>query len=272
MRGEVFGLLGANGAGKTTAVKVILGLTHPTAGGGTLLGLPIGEPRARRRVGYLPELFRYPGWLTGREVLILHARLAGLAHASWSEEIASALATADLEGRADSRVGSYSKGMQQRLGLAVALLGRPELVVLDEPSTALDPLGRHELRGIIRGLRERGTAVLVNSHQLTEVEQVCDRVAIVDHGQLLVVGELRDLLRPGGVRLKVAGLSPQARQALAAASPVEADGEWLVIRGAQEEDVPALVASAVADGARVYGVELLQPSLEERFRQLLGSP
>jgi ABC-2 type transport system ATP-binding protein len=270
-RGEVFGLLGANGAGKTTAVKILLGLARPTDGGGTLLGRGLGDPEARRSVGYLPELFRYQGWLTGRELLIHHARLAGLPRNQWPEEVATALATADLERRADSRIGTYSKGMQQRIGLAVALLGRPAFVVLDEPSTALDPLGRHELRGTIRGLRELGTTVLLNSHQLTEVEQVCDRVAIIDRGRLLTSGSLRDLLRPGGVRLRLTGLSDRGRVELARIGAVVADGPWLVVRDAGEEQVPVLVSAAVADGAQVYGVELLRPTLEDRFRQLLGS-
>ncbi len=270
--GEVFGLLGANGAGKTTAVKIVLGLTHPSGGTGSLLGRELGDPAARDAVGYLPELFRYQGWLTGREVLRLHARLAGLSPPGWPAEIATALATADLEARADSRVATYSKGMQQRLGLAVALLGHPALVVLDEPSTALDPLGRHELRGIIRGLREQGTTVLLNSHQLTELEQVCDRVAIVDRGRLLAQGTLAELLRPGGVRIRAVGLSPAGRATLEQYGPVETNGAWLVIGTVDESAVPAIVDSLVADGARIYAVELLQPSLEERFRQLLGSP
>jgi ABC-2 type transport system ATP-binding protein len=270
--GEVFGLLGANGAGKTTAVKIALGLTHASSGTGALLGRPLGDPAARASVGYLPELFRYQAWLTGREVLRLHCRLANLVPARWSDEIAIALATADLAARADSRVATFSKGMQQRLGLAVALLGRPALVVLDEPSTALDPLGRHELRGIIRGLREQGTTVILNSHQLSELEQVCDRVAIVDRGRLLVSGTLAELLRPGGVRIRVAGLSTAGHAALERHGPVEHDGAWLVFGGLDESSVPAIVDALVADGARVYGVELLQPSLEDRFRQLLGSP
>lgn len=270
--GEVFGLLGANGAGKTTAVKIILGLTRASGGGGTLMGLPFGAPAARQRVGYLPELFRYPGWLTGREVLRLHARLGALAPREHPAEIATALATSDLEARADSRVSTYSKGMQQRLGLAVALLGRPALAVLDEPSTALDPLGRHELRGIIRGLREQGTTVILNSHQLSELEQVCDRVAIVDHGRLLSAGPLAELLRPGGVRIRATDVPDEARAALARHGTVELDGAWLHVAGASEEAVPGIVAELAASGARIYGVELLQPSLEERFRQLLRSP
>ena len=268
-RGEVFGLLGANGAGKTTAVKILLGLTRPSGGGGELLGRPLGAADARQGVGYLPELFRYQGWLTGREVLRLHAGLAGITVERRTEEIDVALATADLAERADSRVGTYSKGMQQRLGLAVALLGHPALVVLDEPSTALDPLGRQELRGIIRGLREQGTSVLLNSHQLTEVEQVCDRVAIIHRGRLLTSGLLADLLRPGGVRLRVSGLSEGGRAAIGQLGEVEVDDAWLIVHHITEEQVPSLVERVVADGARVYAVEPMQPSLEDRFRQLL---
>jgi ABC-2 type transport system ATP-binding protein len=267
--GRVFALLGANGAGKTTAVKILLGLTLPTGGQGSLLGHALGDPEARRSVGYLPELFRYQGWLTGREVLTYHARLAGLPPAGWREEIDVALATADLAARADDRVATYSKGMQQRLGVAVALLGRPRLVILDEPSTALDPLGRHELRGVIRGLRELGTTVILNSHQLTEVEQVSDEVAIIHRGRLLQTGALGDLLRPGGVRVRATGLDGSGQAVLAAFGEREPDAAWLVFRGLAEDRVPSLVAAIVAAGARVYAVELLQPTLEERFRQLL---
>ena len=270
-RGEVFALLGANGAGKTTAVKILLGLTAASGGRASLLGLPLGDPQARQRVGYLPELFRYQGWLDGREVLRLHAELAGLARGEWDGAIGEALATADLTARAGDRVATYSKGMQQRLGLAVALLGRPELVVLDEPSTALDPLGRVELRATIRGLRDRGTTVLLNSHQLGEVEQVCDRVAIIHQGRLLVVGSLEELLRPGGVRLRATGLDEPTIERLRRYGELEPDGPWLVIGAAGEEDLPAIVEIAVQAGARVYGVELLHPTLEDRFRQLLES-
>jgi len=268
-RGEVFALLGANGAGKTTAVKIFLGLTSPTGGEARVLGLPLGDPLARRRVGYLPELFRYQGWLSGREVLRLHAELAGLPRERWSREIDAALALTDLRERADGRVSTFSKGMQQRLGLAVALLGRPELVILDEPSTALDPLGRHELRGTIRGLRDDGATVLLNSHQLSEVEQVCDRVAIIHRGRLLAVGALAELLSPGGVRLRATGMGDQATDGLSRFGELEQDGAWLVIRGAREEQIPAIVELVMHGGARVYGVELLHPSLEDRFRQLL---
>jgi ABC-2 type transport system ATP-binding protein len=267
--GEVVGLLGPNGAGKTTAVKIILGLTHASGGGGALLGRPFGDPRARRQVGYLPELFRFQGWLSAREVLRLHLELAGYPASAWEGQIAAALAAAELVERADDRVATYSKGMQQRLGLAAALLGEPAFVVLDEPGTALDPIGRHALRATIRALRDRGTTVLVNSHQLTEVEQVCDRVAILDRGRLQAFGPLADLLSSGGVRVRASGVDAALRARLASYGEVVEAGAWMMIRGASEQQVPLIVETLVQAGARVYGIEPMQPSLEERFIQLL---
>ncbi len=268
--GEVVGLLGPNGAGKTTAVKIILGLTHASAGHGTLLGMPFGDRRARRAVGYLPELFRFQGWLSGREVLRLHLELAGYPRTGWEAQIATALATAELTERGDDRVASYSKGMQQRLGLAAALIGDPKFVVLDEPGTALDPIGRHGLRATIRALRDRGTSVLLNSHQLTEVEQVCDRVAILDHGRVQAFGPLAELLSSGGVRVRATEVGASLLARLAAFGEVVVEGAWLMIKGAAESQLPQIVETLVAGGARVYGVEPMQPSLEERFIQLLG--
>ena len=183
-RGEIFGFLGPNGAGKTTAVKLLLGLARPTAGDAQVLGRPAGDREARRRIGYLPELFRYQDWLTAREVLRLHCELMGMPHAERQAEIDHALDVVGLAGRAGDRVRGFSKGMQQRLGLGVALLGRPDLVFLDEPTSALDPVGRRDVREIIRFLKGRGTAVFLNSHLLSEVEQVCDRVAIIDNGRI----------------------------------------------------------------------------------------
>ncbi len=267
--GQVVGLLGPNGAGKTTAVKVILGLTRASGGGGTLLGRAFGDPRARRQVGYLPELFRFQGWLTGGEVLRLHLELAGVEPSAWGAETTTALAMAGLADRSDDRVATYSKGMQQRLGLAAALLGAPRFVVLDEPGTALDPLGRHELRSTIRELRDRGVSVLFNSHQLTEVEQVCDRVAILHRGRVHAFGPLAELLSVGGVRVRVRGVGEELRTRLGAFGSLRADGGWLVIERATEDVVPAIVDALSQGGARVYGVELIQPSLEERFIELL---
>ncbi len=268
-RGEAFGFLGPNGAGKTTAVKLLLGLATPSAGEGWLLGAPLGDAVARRRVGYLPELFRYQGWLTAREVLALHCELARLPRPTWADEITGALRTVGLEKRADDRVEGFSKGMQQRLGLGVALLGQPDLVVLDEPTSALDPVGRHDVRVIMHGLRERGVAAFLNSHLLTEVERVCDRVAIVDRGRIIASGRLEEMLDGGGVRLRVSGLDESALSGLARFGALEIEDGWLGITGIGSDDVPDVVAEIVRLGGRVYAVEPRQLTLEDRFLQLV---
>ena len=271
-RGDVFGFLGPNGAGKTTAVKLLLGLTPPTSGDAEVLGARIGDRDALRRVGYLPELFRYQAWLTAREVLALHCELAGIDRSAWPREIADALAVVGLSDRGAGRVATFSKGMQQRLGLGVALLGAPELVILDEPTSALDPVGRHDVREIIRALGERGTTVFLNSHLLSEVEQVCHRVAIVDRGRVVAQGTLDELLGGDTVRIRATGLDRAAKTALAGYGQVDDEGDWLVIRGIDDERVPDLIADIVGAGGRVYAVEPRHESLEDRFLRLLGQP
>ena len=269
-RGEVFGFLGPNGAGKTTAVKLLVGLSAPTAGDGRVLGRPLGDVTARRAVGYLPELFRYQAWMSGRELLAFHCRLAGLPRAGHGAAIHDVLEIVGVSDRAQDRVGGYSKGMQQRLGLAAALLGQPELVFLDEPTSALDPVGRMEMRPIIRGLKERGTTVFLNSHLLTEVEQVCDRVAIIDRGKVVALGTLEELLAEDEVLFRVGGLDEAGRALLARHGSVREEGEWLAVRGLAADRVPEVVAALVGGGARVYAVEPRRESLEERFSRLVG--
>ncbi len=270
--GEVFGFLGPNGAGKTTAVKLLLGLTRPTAGGGDVLGRPLGDRAARGRIGYLPELFRYQAWLSAREVLALHAGLAGLAPGARDLEIDRVLALAGLAARADDRTGGFSKGMQQRLGLAAALLGDPALVILDEPTSALDPVGRGDVRAIIREARERGSAVLLNSHLLGEVERLCDRVAIVHRGRVVASGALGDLLGEPAVRLRVTDLPPGATVdggPLAAYGPVTDEDGWLAIRPLDPERIPDVVAAVVALGGRVHAVDPARRSLEDVFLDIV---
>src|SRR5256886_7130603 len=224
-RAEVCGSRGPKGGGKTTAVKLLVGLAHPTAGEAWVLGAPVGDLQTRRRLGYLPELFRYQGWMKAREVLGLHCELSGMARSEWKAEIASALELVGLSERADDKVEGFSKGMQQRLGLGVALLGRPELVLLDEPTSALDPVGRHDVREIIRTLKARGTAVFLNSHLLTEVEQVCDRLAVVDRGRVIATGTMSQILgQDGAVRVRVTGLPPEGRAAPCAYRRLEDEG------------------------------------------------
>ena len=267
-RGEIFGFLGPNGAGKTTAVKLLLGLLRPTSGEGWLLGQRVGDLATRRRIGYLPELFRYQAWLSAREVLALHCELAPLPRSRWKEAIDGALNIVGLADRASSRVGTFSKGMQQRLGLGAALLGEPELVFLDEPTSALDPIGRHDVRRIIREMAERGTAVFLNSHLLSEVEQVCDRVAVVDHGRVIASGTMQDLLSGSAVRVRVSGLDGQLAK-LEAFGPVDDEGEHLTFTKLGPERVPDLVSEIVKLGGRVYEVVPRHQNLEDRFLQLL---
>jgi ABC-2 type transport system ATP-binding protein len=269
-RGDIFGFLGPNGAGKTTAVKLLLGLTPPTSGDAEVLGAAIGDRDALRRVGYLPELFRYQSWLTAREVLGLHCELAGIDRAAWQREIEDALAIVGLSDRGSGRVATFSKGMQQRLGLGVALLGAPDLVVLDEPTSALDPVGRHDVREIIRGLGERGTTVFLNSHLLGEVEQICHRVAIVDKGRVVAQGTLDELLGGDTVRIRATGLDRAAKTGLAKYGRLDDEGDWLILRGIDTERVPELVGEIVRLGGRVYAVEPRHESLEDRFLRLLG--
>jgi ABC-2 type transport system ATP-binding protein len=269
-RGEVFGFLGPNGAGKTTAVKLLVGLSKPTAGEGWVLGAPIGNREARKRIGYLPELFRYQDWLTAREVLAFHCRLAGIPGSERREQIEHALSIAGLEGRGDDRVGNYSKGMQQRLGLGVSMLGQPEVVFLDEPTSALDPVGRHDVREIIRRLKNRGTTVFLNSHLLSEVEQVCDRVAVVDHGRVIAMGTVDELRNTGkSVRLHVTGLDGSAVPELRRFGQIEVEGDWYTIRDLDHDGIPAVVTEVVRLGGRVYAVEPSGGTLEETFLQLV---
>ncbi len=269
-RGQVFGFLGPNGAGKTTAVKLLLGLARPTAGEGLVLGEPLGDVAVRRRVGYLPELFRYQDWLTAEEVLLAHGALAARPSAARRGEAQAVLEVVGLAGRARDRVGTFSKGMQQRLGLAVALLGAPELVVLDEPTSALDPTGRHDVREIIHDLKSRGVTVFLNSHLLGEVEQVCDHVAILRAGRVVAQGSLDVLLSSTGVRIEADGVTSGTLQGLERFGEIFLRGTELQVDGIRRQDIPALVAELVARGAQVYAVESRRPSLEEHFLGLMG--
>ena len=251
-RGECLGFLGPNGAGKSTAVKILVGLVRATGGDAELLGRPAGDRRMRARIGYLPELFRYPDWLAAREVLGFHAKLMRLADAPRAIDLV--LDEVGLRDRARDRVGTYSKGMQQRLGLAVALLGEPEIVFLDEPTSALDPVGRSDVRALIERLRARNTTVFLNSHLLGEVERVCDRVCVVDRGRVVAEGTVDAL---------TGSETGQARGVR-----VRSDDGWRDHDVAHAE-IPALVARLVAGGVRIHAVEPKHTSLEERFLELV---
>jgi ABC-2 type transport system ATP-binding protein len=273
-RGEVFGFLGPNGAGKTTAVKLLLGLSRPTGGEAMVLGAPAGDIETRRQIGYLPELFRFQSWLTAREVLVLHCRLMRMARQGWAAAADDALRVVGLDGRGDDKVGTFSKGMQQRLGLGVALLGEPALVVLDEPTSALDPVGRHHVRVIIRELRDRGTTVFLNTHLLEEAEHVCDRVTIISKGRSVATGTLAELkVRRPSARLRVTGLPGGWWRRLGSfgrwTEETGAD-DWLLVEEMAAGRVPELVTAIVALGGQVEAVIPEHQSLEESFLKLLG--
>jgi ABC-2 type transport system ATP-binding protein len=270
-RGEVFGFLGPNGAGKTTTVKILLGLVRPSGGEALLLGQPSGDPAARRRIGYLPENFRFHDWMTGEGLLDFHGRLAGMSAAERRARIPEVIERVGLAGRGADRIRGYSKGMTQRIGLAQALLNRPELVILDEPTSALDPLGRREVRDLIRELKAEGVTVFLNSHLLSEIEMVCDRVAIVDRGRVVRTGRLGDLA-DGAVQLKVSvdrvdGPLLSALRRHGTVASVEDGAVLLEVEGlARAADVADAV---VRGGRRLFGLTPRQRSLEDVFVELV---
>jgi ABC-2 type transport system ATP-binding protein len=246
--GELVGLLGPNGAGKSTLVKIACGLVRPSDGRAEICGAKAGSLEARRRIGYLAELFRFPGWYSADELLSLHQRLSG--SQLGAEERAELLELVELTEARDRRVEEMSKGMQQRLGVAQALVGAPPLLLLDEPTSALDPVGRRTVRQLLEELRSRGTSVLLNSHLLSEIELVCDRVVILLRGEVVSEGSPAELSKPRGVE-------------------IETD-EGIRLYGGGREDVPRLVAELVGAGRKVYGVQVLTSTLEDTYLEAVG--
>ncbi len=270
-RGEVFGFLGPNGAGKTTSLKMLLGLVEPSAGTGRVLGAPLGDRKTRARLGFLPEHFRFQEWLTGRELLHFHGLLYGMRGAALDARADELLARVDLLEAAHRPVRTYSKGMMQRVGIAQALLPRPELVLLDEPTSGLDPLGRLLVRDIIRELKAAGTAVFLNSHLLGEVEATCDRVVFVKAGR--AVHELSLAGDAGGldVELRTGPLDERARAALAALGAMEpAAGGRVRVRVAAEDVLPEIARTLVRHGVALYEMKAARKSLEAWFLEVMG--
>jgi len=246
--GELVGLLGPNGAGKSTLVKIACGLVRASAGDAEVCGNRAGSAEARRQIGYLAELFRFPGWMNADEVLSLHQRLAS--SGGGESERTELLELVALREARDRRVEEMSKGMQQRLGVAQALVGSPRLLLLDEPTSALDPVGRRTVRRMLEQLRERGVSVLLNSHLLSEIELVCDRVVILLGGKVVSAGTPAELARPRGIE-------------------VETNGGRRVVDGTRD-DVPRIVSEAVQSGEQVYGVRVLTSTLEEVYLEAVG--
>ena len=249
-RGELLGLLGPNGAGKSTLTKIACGLVRATGGRAEIEGAPAGSAPARAAIGYLAELFRFPDWLTADELIALHQDLAGSDRGA--AERAELLELVGLEEARAVKVAAMSKGMQQRLGIAQALVGSPRLLMLDEPTSALDPVGRRVVRDLLRELRERGIAVVLSSHLLSEVELVCDRVAILLGGRIVAQGTPDELAQPRGVEVET--------------------GEGVrSFPEATRDQVPAIVAELVQSGERVYGVRILGSTLEDAYLEAVGA-
>ncbi|MGQ9674182.1 MAG: ABC transporter ATP-binding protein [Chloroflexota bacterium] len=268
--GEVFGFLGPNGAGKTTVVKILMGLVYPTAGTARLLGEPIGNVAAKRRIGFLPELFRFPDWLRADELLDFHGQLAGLERHERRRRIVEVLDLVGLSSRANDRLRTFSKGMLQRIGLAQAILADPDVVFLDEPTSALDPLGRREVRDIIRHLKQQGKTVFLNSHLLSEIELVCDRVAIIDRGHVVSEGSLQKLLERQEVEVRVEAPTEALFQALASRYQVlHRDGSLLTLRVENRDRIPEIADLVVRSGARLYGLSARRTSLEDLFAEVV---
>jgi ABC-2 type transport system ATP-binding protein len=247
--GELVGLLGPNGAGKSTLVKIACGLVTATAGTTTICGAAAGSHDARSSIGYLAELFRFPGWMTADEVLQLHQQLTD--SDGGASERGELLELVGLEDASRRRVEAMSKGMQQRLGIAQSLVGRPRLLLLDEPTSALDPAGRRTVRGLLEELRSRGISVLLNSHLLSEIELVCDRVTILSGGEVVAAGAPSELARARGVE-------------------VETASGTRVYEDAVREDAPRIVRELVAAGEAVFAVRALTSTLEEVYLEAVG--
>jgi ABC-2 type transport system ATP-binding protein len=271
-RGEIFGFLGPNGAGKSTSIKMLLGLVKPSGGRALVLGALPNDVAVRRKIGFLPEDFRFYEWLTGAELLKLHGRLCGMGAARLRERVPVLLDMVGLTPHREKRLGEFSKGMLQRIGLAQALIHEPELIFLDEPTSGLDPLGRRLVRDVIRAQRERGATVFLNSHLLSEVEITCDQVAFIKDGEVVASRNLR--ANPDSevrVVVRAKKLSADAVAGLATwGTSTHLDGERLSFVTRSTSDLPDILRYLIAAGADVYEFTPERLSLEGMFMKIMG--
>ena len=271
--GEVFGLLGPNGAGKTTTVKVLLGLTHATEGRAALLGVPVSDPESRRRVGYLPEGHRFPGYLTARQTLSIFGRMSGVDRAVLSRRVPELLERVRLSDWADVRVKKFSKGMTQRLGLAAALVHEPDVLLLDEPTDGVDPVGRREIRDLLLEEAGKGRAILLNSHLLSEVELVCGRVAVLRRGSVAAEGRIDDLTAATSrYKLVASGVDDALLSALReTGASVEPVNGHFDVTARDLEQLNVLVDRLRLRGAMLSELSPVRSSLEDVFVELIGA-
>lgn len=265
-RGTVFGLLGPNGAGKTTLIKVLLGLVRDYQGEASIFGLRAGDPRSRKRTGYLPEAHRLPGHLTGREVLRLFGALAGAAPSEVEKRVGPLLERVGMTQAADRKVREYSKGMQQRVGLAQALVNEPEIVFLDEPTDGVDPVGRAAIRELVLEQKRKGVTLFINSHLLHEVELVCDRVVMMDRGKIVLSGTIDELTSTAAVRFELGEERADVAALLGDLGPrvrPEKRGFELDVRS--EAEIDAAIDRLRAARVSIRAIHPRKQSLEEVF-------
>jgi len=267
--GIVYGFLGPNGSGKSTFVRTLLGLLQPTRGEGYILGEPIGTTKSREQVGYLPELFRYPDWLTGKQLLESHAQLCKIPVRERKKRIDEVVDLVGMTGRENGRISGFSKGMSQRIGLACAILNDPKVIFLDEPTSALDPIGRKDVRDLIAFLRDQGKTVFLNSHLLYEVETVCDHVSIVHQGEMIVQGPWRELMMTE-VQVEIVTDQP-----ISVPMPTfvkhyqkikeeKAQTRWALTLE-NESDIPKVIDYLSSKQVAIYEVKPITPHLEDVF-------
>ena len=269
--GELFGLLGPNGAGKTTTVKILLGLTHATAGSASVCGLPVRNPESRRRVGYLPEGHKIPNYLTARQALSIFGRMSGMSTAEIARRIPHLLDQVRMGQWADVRIKKFSKGMTQRLGLACAMVHAPQVLLLDEPTDGVDPVGRREIRDILRAEADRGTAVLLNSHLLSEIERTCDRVAVLRDGKVAAFGSVESLTQKSATFKMVA--TPIDDSLVAAfretGAGVERVNGHMVLSVSDVQHLNALVDQLRSRGGILNELTPVRSTLEDVFVDLV---
>ena len=275
-RGEAFGFLGPNGAGKSTVVKILTGLVTPTRGTVRILGNPVSHRETRKRIGYLPELPTFHRWLEAGEFLEFHGRLYGLRGPLLEKRCKEALALVGLSGKERQRLGTFSKGMMQRIGLAQAILNRPDLVLLDELVSGLDPVGQRDMRDLLRQLKAEGMSIFLNSHQLADVEALCDRVAIINQGHILKVGAPGSLFEePLTIEVQVDAVSTQLLRRLgsvALAVRQDEDKPDCLLVEVQNDEAAADIAAIVYEcGARLYRLAPHRRSLEELFLRTIDA-
>jgi len=269
-KGQIYGFLGPNGAGKSTIIKMLTGLVFPTSGEGTVLGKPLGNVDARKKMGYLPELFRFQEWMTAEDLLNFQSGLYSLKKSP--ERNKRILTRVGLAGQEKYKIGSYSKGMQQRIGIACALLCEPELLLLDEPTSALDPVGRKDVRDMIVSLKNEGVTVFLNSHLLSEVEAVCDTITIINNGVLVKSGDMKELLEEKlTLSVQTDVLNEEDITYLQRFGQVsEVNVDRLLMKIKDRDTVPFIADYFVSKGRKLYELTLHQETLENLFLEVVG--